>query len=90
MDMKYPVANGEIRFISSIYQFERVPCPAHVLADPILSLFTNRILGALVAPEACVQLSLVLCETDSLEEGVAVGLLVPLFYNMEFDITDLR
>ena len=34
MDMKYAVANGEIRFVSSIYHFERPPCPAPVLADP--------------------------------------------------------
>ena len=88
--MKHPVANGEIRFISSIYDFERAPCPAPVLTDPILSLFTNRVLNALVVPEGCVELSLVLCETDSVEEGVAVGLLVPLFYDMEFGVADLR
>ena len=77
--MKHPVANGEIRFISSIYDFERAPCPASVLANPILSLFTNRVLGALVVTKRCVELFPVFCETDSVEEGVAVGLLVPLF-----------
>ena len=43
MDMKYAVANGEIRFVSSIYHFERPSCPAPVLADPILSLFLSLI-----------------------------------------------
>ena len=65
MDMKYAVANGEIRFVSSIYHFERPPCPAPVLADPILSLFTYRVLSTLVVPEGCVELSLVLCESDA-------------------------
>lgn len=90
MDMKYAVANGEIRFVSSIYHFERPPCPAPVLADPILSLFTYRVLGALVVPEGCVELSLVLCESDAVEECVAVRLLIPLLYYMKFDVADLR
>ena len=90
MDMKYAVANGEIRFVSSIYHFERPPCPPPILADPIMSLFTNRVLGALVVPEGCVELSLMLYETDTVEERVAVGLLVPLLYYMEIDVADLR
>ena len=90
MDMKYAVANGEIRFVSSIYNFERAPCPPHVLTNPILCLFTYRVLSALVVAERCVKLSFVLYESDAVEECVAVRLLIPLLYDMEIDLTDLR